>query len=144
LTEDLADRAIEFVADLRHVEPDKPFLLYFATGACHSPHQAPPDWIEAQRGRFDRGWDVWRDEIVERQRASGLLPADVELSPRPDWVPAWDSLTDDERRLYARYMECFAAYLSHTDAQIGRVLDFLEATGDLDDTLVILLSDNGA
>jgi arylsulfatase len=144
LTEDLADRAIEFVADLRHVEPDKPFFLYFATGACHSPHQAPPDWIEAQRGRFDRGWDEWRDEIVARQRDSGLLPADVELSPRPDWVPAWSSLDADERRLYARYMECFAAYLSHTDAQIGRVLDFLESTGDLEDTLVILLSDNGA
>jgi arylsulfatase len=144
LTEDLADRAIEFVTDLRHVEPDKPFFLYFATGACHSPHQAPPAWIEEQRGRFDRGWDAWRDEIVERQRASGLLPDDVELSPRPDWVPAWDSLSEDERRLYARYMECFAAYLSHTDAQIGRVLDFLAETGDLDDTLVVLLSDNGA
>ncbi|HKY13559.1 MAG TPA: arylsulfatase [Microthrixaceae bacterium] len=144
LTEDLADRAIEFVGDLRNVEPDQPFLLYLATGACHSPHQAPPSWIEHYRGRFDEGWDVWREATARRQVGSGLLPEGTELSPRPAWVPAWDSLSVDERRLYARYMECFAAFLSHTDAQIGRVLDFLATTGDLDDTVVMLLSDNGA
>ena len=144
LTEDLADRAIEFVGDLRNVDPDKPFLLYLATGACHSPHQSPADWIERERGRFDRGWDVWRTATFERQMAMGLLPPHTEMSPRPDWVPAWDSLSADEQRLYARYMECFAAFLSHADAQIGRVIDFLEVTGDRDDTIVVLISDNGA
>ena len=144
LSEDLADRAIEFVADLRHVEPTQPFLLYLAMGACHSPHQAPRSWIDRYRGHFDRGWDVSRVETLERQHRAGLLPEGVELSPRPDWVPAWDSLGDDERRLYARYMECFAAMLSHADAQIGRVLDFIAGLGELDDTLVMVLSDNGA
>ncbi len=144
LSEDLADRAIEFVADLRHVEPTQPFLLYLALGACHSPHQAPRSWIERERGRFDQGWDAWRAQTFERQLAIGLLPDGVELSPRPEWVPAWDSLDSDERRLYARYMECFAAMLSHADAQIGRVLDFVAELGELDDTLVMVLSDNGA
>jgi len=144
LSEDLADRAIEFVADLRHVEPTQPFLLYLAMGACHSPHQAPRPWIDRYRGRFDRGWDVWRAETFERQLRDGLLPESVELSPRPDWVPPWDALGPDERRLYARYMECFAAMLSHADTQIGRVLDFLAELGELDDTLVMVLSDNGA
>jgi arylsulfatase len=144
LTEDLADRAIEFVADLRHVQPDQPFYLHLATGACHSPHQAPRRWLDHYRGRFDRGWDVWRDEILERQHASGIVDETVALSPRPDWVPAWDSLDADGRRLYARYMECFAAMLSHADEQIGRVIDFLDELGDLDDTLVLVLSDNGA
>src|SRR5205823_8381859 len=123
LTADLADRAIEFIEDLRHVDVDKRWLLYLATGACHSPHQAPAPWIERYRGRFDRGWDAWRDEALARQKASGLLPDHTELSPRPDWVPAWDSLTADERRVFARYMECFAGFLSHADAQIGRVID---------------------
>jgi arylsulfatase A-like enzyme len=144
LTEDLADHAIEFIADLRHIEPTQPFLLYFASGACHSPHQAPADWIAKYQGQFDGGWDAWRDATVARQRAMGVLPNDVELSPRPEWVPSWDSLSPDERRLYARYMECFAGYLSHTDAQVGRVVDFLRRTGDLDNTVVIIMSDNGA
>jgi arylsulfatase len=144
LSEDLADRAIEFVADLRHVQPDQRFVLHLALGACHSPHQAPVSWRERYRGRFDQGWDRWRDETLARQHALGVVRADVERSPRPDWVPAWDSLGPDEQRLYARYMECFAATLSHADEQIGRVVDFLDRTGDLDDTLLMVLSDNGA
>jgi len=144
LSEDLADRAIEFVADLRHVQPTQPFLLHLALGACHSPHQAPVAWLDRYRGRFDDGWDAWRAATLERQQRLGVVPADVGLSPRPDWVPAWDSLGPDEQRLYARYMECFAAFLSHADAQIGRVLDFLTSIGELDDTLVVLISDNGA
>jgi arylsulfatase len=144
LSEDLADRAIEFIADLRHVQPDQRFVLHLAMGACHSPHQAPTRWVERYRGRFDQGWDRWRAETLERQHALGVVRADVELSPRPDWVPAWDRLGADERRLYARYMECFAAMLSHADEQVGRVVDFLRDTGDLDDTLVMVLSDNGA
>ena len=90
LSEDLADRAIQYVGDLRAVEPDKPFFLYFATGACHSPHHAPPEWIERYQGRFDRGWDAWRDATFARQQELGLLPESTQLSPRPHWVPAWD------------------------------------------------------
>ncbi|MCH7790384.1 MAG: arylsulfatase, partial [Acidobacteria bacterium] len=143
-TEDMADKAIEWLTDLRNADGDKPFFLYFATGACHSPHQAPPSYLEAYRGRFDLGWDLWRAEIFERQKASGLLPDTTELSPRPDWVPAWDDLSDDERRVCARYMEAFAAMLTHTDAQIGRLIDHLESTGELDNTIVLVMSDNGA
>ena len=144
LTADLVDHAIGFLEDLRHVDVDKPWLLYLATGACHSPHQAPAPWLERYRGRFDVGWDAWREAALARQIAAGLLPEHTELSPRPPWVPAWDSLPDIDRRVHARYMEAFAAYLSHTDAELGRLLDRLAAMGELDDTLVIVLSDNGA
>jgi arylsulfatase len=144
LSEDLAGRAIEFIADLKTSEPDKPFFTYIATGACHSPHHAPPEWIARFHGRFDSGWDAWREATFARQQEMGLLPDTAELSPRPAWVPAWDSLPSEEQRLYARYQECFAAYLSYTDHQIGRVLDFLAELGELDNTLVLVLSDNGA
>ena len=144
LTEDLVDRAIEYLEDLRHVDVDKPWLLYLAPGACHSPHQAPREWIARYRGRFDAGWDRWRDAALRRQVASGLLPPHAALSPRPDWVPAWDDLSSEEHRVYARYMEAFAGLLSHTDAQVGRLVGWLERTGELDRTLVLVLSDNGA
>jgi arylsulfatase len=144
LTDDLVDHAVELVADLRSIDRDKPFFLYFATGACHSPHQAPASWLERYRGRFDRGWDVWREEAFTRQLASGVVPPSTELSPRPDWVPAWESLTSDEQRLSARFMEAFAAFLSHTDAQLGRLIDGLRKLDVLDNTLLFLLSDNGA
>jgi arylsulfatase len=144
LTEDLADRAIGYLADLRATSPDKPFFLYFAPGACHAPHQAPPEYIDAYCGRFDQGWDTWRDEVFARQHASGLLPAGTELSERPPWVPAWVSLSDDERRLYARMMEVYAGFLTHTDAQVGRVLDAIERLGETERTIVLVMSDNGA
>ncbi len=144
LTADLVDRAIEQLEDLRNVDVDKPWLLYLATGACHSPHQSPRPWIERYAGHFDVGWDVWREATLARQKAEGLLPDHTELSPRPGWVPAWDDLDATERRVYARYMEAFAGFLSHTDAEIGRLLDRVEAMGELDDTLVVVLSDNGA
>jgi arylsulfatase A-like enzyme len=144
LTEDLVDRAIELVKDLRAIDPAKPFFLYFCPGACHAPHQSPPPWVRRYRGAFDGGWDAWRDSTLARQLADGVVPPGTELSPRPDWVPAWDSLSEGERRLYARYMEAFAGFLSHTDDQLGRLLRFLEETGDLDNTVLIVLSDNGA
>ena len=144
LTEDLVDHAIEFVTDLRNVDVDKPFFLYLATGACHSPHQAPREWIDRYRGAFDGGWDDWRERTFARQLQAGIIPAHTELSPRPPWVPAWDELSAEERSLYARYMEAFAGYLSHTDHQLGRLIDFLRATGDLDNTVLVVLSDNGA
>ena len=142
LSADLADRAIEFLSDLRNVDAEQPFFLYFATGACHSPHQAPPEWIERYRGQFDDGWDRWREPT--RQLADGIIPAGTALSPRPEWVPAWDDLHEPDQEVAARFMECFAAFLSYTDDQIGRLLDFLEESGDLDDTLIVLVSDNGA
>ena len=144
LSADLADQAIGQIGDLRNVDPDRRFFLYFATGACHAPHQAPAEWIDRYRGHFDQGWDRWRDEIFARQLATGVLGPGTELAPRPPWVPSWESLPDRERRVAARFMECFAAFLAYTDDQLGRVLSFLEETGDLDDTLVMVVSDNGA
>ena len=144
LTEDLVDRGIEFIQDLNATEPDKPLFLYFCPGACHSPHQAPREWIEKYRGHFDQGWDQWRDATLARQQEMGLLPKGTELSPRPEWVPAWDSLSPDERRLYARFQECFAGFLSHTDQQLGRLFTFLEEIEELDNTLLLVFSDNGA
>ncbi|MET0489972.1 MAG: arylsulfatase, partial [Acidimicrobiales bacterium] len=142
--EDLADHASAWINDLRAADPDKPFFAWFCPGACHSPHQAPADWIEAYRGRFEEGWDVWREAALERQKADGLLPGHTVLSPRPTWVPAWADLGEDERRVYERYMEAFAGYLSHTDAQVGRIVDALAETGDLDNTIIVVVSDNGA
>ncbi len=144
LSADLADRAIAQLADLRAVDADRPFFLYFCTGACHSPHHAPEEWIERYRGRFDQGWDRWREETFARQLAGGLVAPGTEMAPRPPWVPAWDDLPAQEQQVAARFMECFAAFLSYTDAQLARLLEFLERTGDRQDTLVILVSDNGA
>jgi arylsulfatase len=144
LTDDMADKATLFIKDLRAVAPTKPFLLWFAPGACHAPHQAPKDFIDAYRGRFDHGWDAWRDEVFARQNASGLLPSGTALSERPSWVAPWDSLSDDERRLYARMMEVYAGFLTHTDACVGRVVEFIESLGELDNTIVLVMSDNGA
>ena len=144
LTEDLADQAITYLKDLRAASTERPFFLYLAPGACHAPHQVPEAYRERYRGRFDHGWDAWREEVFARQQSSGLLPEGTRLSERPAWIAAWDSLGDDERRLYARMMEVFAAFLEHTDAQVGRVVEFIEALGELDDTIVLVMSDNGA
>jgi arylsulfatase len=144
LTEDLADHAITFIQDLRATYPGKPFFLWFTPGACHAPHQAPASYIDAYRGRFDMGWDRWREEVFARQTASGLLPPGTELSERPSWVPAWDPLSNDEKRLYARMMEVYAGFLTHTDDQIARLLEAIEALGEMDNTIVIAMSDNGA
>ncbi|SHN43175.1 arylsulfatase [Cryptosporangium aurantiacum] len=144
LTEDLTDQAIRYLQDQQYAAPGKPFFLYFALGAAHSPHHVAREWVEPYRGRFDRGWDAWRDDVFARQLQSGLIPADTELTPRPDWVPAWDSLDDDARRMYARQQEVFAGFLTHADAQIGRLLDHLDETGQADNTIVLLFSDNGA
>jgi arylsulfatase A-like enzyme len=144
LSADLADRAIAYLGDLRAVDVDRPFFLYFCTGACHSPHHAPREWIDRYRGHFDGGWDRWREETFARQLAAGFFPAGTDLAPRPHWVPAWEDIPAREKRVAARFMECFAGFLSYTDAQLARLFDFLEATGDADNTLVMLVSDNGA
>ena len=144
LTEDLTDRAISFIRDLRVVDSTKPYFLYFCPGATHAPHQAPPEWIEQYKGRFDGGWDVYRDQVFQRQLELGILPAGTELSARPDWVKPWAELSADEQRLFSRQMEVFAAFLSHTDHHLGRLFEAVAEWGDLDNTLVILVSDNGA
>jgi arylsulfatase A-like enzyme len=144
LSADLADRAIEFLGDLRAADAGKPFLLYFATGACHSPHQPPPHWLARYRGGFGAGWDAWREATFARQLAAGLLPPQTQLSPRPPWVPAWDSLDPGQRAVAARFMECFAGFLSHADEQIGRVLAFIRELRESRNTVVVVVSDNGA
>ncbi|MFC4121922.1 arylsulfatase [Nonomuraea zeae] len=144
LTEDLVDRAIAYLDDQSYAAPGKPFFLYAGLGAMHSPHHVTPEWVEPYRGRFDHGWEAWRTEVFQRQVESGVVPPGTTLTPRPDWVAAWDDLTPDQRRMYARQQEVFAGFLTHTDAQIGRLLDHLEETGRLDNTIVVLFSDNGA
>jgi arylsulfatase A-like enzyme len=144
LTEDLADEAIRMVVSQQESAPGKPFFLYLATGAMHAPHHVERSWADAYRSRFDAGWDRWRDEAFARQVAGGLVPAGTTLTGRPPWVPAWDDLASDERRLYARMQEVYAGFLTHTDAQVGRLVDTLEQLGALDNTLILVLSDNGA
>ena len=141
---DMADRAIEYITDLRAVAPNKPFFLYYCPGAGHAPHHVEPEWIERYRGRFDKGWDRWREEVFARQLASFIVPGDTRLSARPPYVPAWDALGADARRLYARQMEVYAAFLEQTDHHIGRVVEFLATIGELDNTLILAASDNGA
>lgn len=143
LDADLADEAIKALRDLRLHSPDRPFLLWYATAAPHAPHQAPAEWIDRFRGRFDDGWDAWRERTFARQQELGIVPADAELSARPPWIEAWDDVDADRRRVYARMMECFAGFLAHADHHIGRVLDHLRSTGQLDDTIVAVVSDNG-
>ncbi len=144
LTEDIAQRTIQFIGDAKQVDPDKPFFTYFCPGACHAPHQVPKEWADKYAGKFDMGWDEAREQILEQQKKLGIVPENTDLSPHNPDVPHWDSLSEDEQRLYARMMEVFAGFLEHTDAQIGKVLDYLEELGELDNTLVMVVSDNGA
>jgi arylsulfatase len=144
LTEDLVDTAMRHIQDLRHAAPRKPFFLYFTPGAVHAPHQAPRAFIERYRGRFDMGWEEWRARTFARQLELGVVPAGTALPARPPWVEEWKSLSAEERAVSARLMEAFAGFLSHTDAEIGRLVGLLESQGILDDTLILLISDNGA
>jgi arylsulfatase A-like enzyme len=144
LTEDLADNAIRYVHQQQQAAPDRPFILYFALGAMHAPHHVAPEWIEPYRGAFDGGWERWRDDVFARQLDSGIVPEGTTLSVRPSWIAEWDTLSPDAQRMLARQQEVFAGFLTHTDAQIGRVISALEQLGILDDTIVMLISDNGA
>jgi arylsulfatase A-like enzyme len=144
LSEDLADQAIRMVRDQQQGAPGKPFFLYFALGAMHSPHHVAREWVEPYHGKFDNGWDAWRRDTFARQLDAGIVPPGTVLTDRPEWVRGWDDLSADERRMHARQQEVFAGFLTHTDAQIGRVLDSLAASGVLDNTLVMVFSDNGA
>jgi arylsulfatase A-like enzyme len=144
LTEDLVDQTIRFIGDAKQVAPDKPFFTYLCTGAMHAPHQVPREWINRYAGQFDDGWEQARERIFSRQKELGIVPHDCQLPPHDPDVPAWDSLSDDERRVAARMMEVFAGFLTHTDHHIGRLLEFLEHHGELDNTLIMVISDNGA
>ena len=144
LTEDLADKAIQFIADAKQVAPHKPFYLHFCTGAMHAPHHVAREWADRYAGQFDDGWDAYRERVLARQKELGVMPPDAELSRHDPDVPDWDSLPAEARRLAARMMEVYAGFLSHTDQQIGRLLDFLKETGEFDNTLIMVVSDNGA
>lgn len=144
LSADLVDEGIRLIRDLRGAAPSQPFFLYLTPGAGHAPHQAPREWIEKYRGVFDHGWDDEREMILSRQISLGIVPPGTRLGTPNPGVSAWASLPAEEQRLYARMMEVYAGFISFTDAQIGRLLDYLDETGDLDNTIVMLCSDNGA
>ncbi len=144
VSEDLVDQALRMISDSKGIRPDRPFFTYLAFGAAHAPHQAPPAYLAKYRGAFDEGWDVMRQRWFERQLEHGVIPPHTQLPPRNPGVHAWDDLSDDERQLAARLQEAFAAFLDHTDDQIGRLVDGLRRGGVLDDTLIVFLADNGA
>ncbi len=162
-TEDITDKAIEFIKDSKVLAPDKPFFLYYAPGAAHAPHHAPKEWADKYKGRFDMGYEAMREQTLARQKEMGLVPAETELPPlnpigtaetrtgpqgKPfpalEFTRPWDSLSAEEQRLFARMAEVYAGFLSHADHHIGRLLDYLEESGQRENTLVIVVSDNGA
>ena len=144
LDKDLADRAIHWITGHKSIKPDLPFMMLWASGSMHSPHHAPDDYLKKYRGKFDMGWDKAREMIFENQKKLGIIPANTMLTKRIDEIPAWDSLNTDEKKLYARQMEAFAAQMEYVDHQIGRVVKELERIGELDNTLIFVTSDNGA
>ena len=127
LSTDIADKSIAWMQKVKVIDPDRPFFLYLAPGATHSPHQAPKEWIDKFKGQFDMGWDRYREMTFERQKKLGVIPASAKLTPRPASLPAWDPLNADQKRLYTRMMEVFAGYGAHVDHEIGRVLVLLSA-----------------
>jgi arylsulfatase A-like enzyme len=145
LTTDLTDHAIAWLRRVRSIDPTKPYLLYMAPGATHAPHHASPEWIAKFRGQFDQGWDVYRQQTLERQKRLGVAPPNTELTPRPASLPAWESLSADQKRLFARMMEVFAAFTAQTDYEMGRLLDAVRAQPDADNTLIFcIVGDNGS
>ena len=160
LSADLADKAIEFIRDSKVVAPDKPWFSYFCPGAGHAPHHVFKEWADRYAGRFDMGYERYREIVLANQKKLGVVPPDTELSPMnpyadvkgPDGQPwplqdtvrPWDGLSADEKKLFSRMAEVFAGFLSYTDAQIGRILDYLEESGQLDNTIIVVISDNGA
>ncbi len=145
LDQDMADRAITYIREQNALAPDKPFFIYYAPGTAHAPHHAPKEWIDKFKGQFDQGWDKVREETFARQKQMGIIPADAQLTERPKQLRAWDSLNDRQKELYAHMMEVYAGALSHMDYQINRILDAVEETGEMDNTLIFyLMGDNGA
>jgi arylsulfatase len=144
-TEDMTDRAIEWIRQQKALMPDKPFFTYFAPGATHAPHHVPTEWSDKYKGAFDDGWDALRERTFARQKELGVIPEDAELTSRPDEIPGWDDMPEDLKPILARQMEVYAGFLEHTDHHIGRLIDALEDLEILDDTLVYyIVGDNGA
>ncbi len=144
-TTDMTNEAVEWIMFQQAMTPDKPFMVYYATGATHAPHHAPKEFIEKYKGKFDKGWLAYREETFARQKALGVIPANTKLAPMPDDIPDWESLSSDEKTLYALQMEAFAGFAEHTDREVGRLVDAIDEIGVLDNTLFIyIMGDNGS
>jgi len=144
-TTDMTTRAIAWMQSQQALTPEKPFFMYFATGATHAPHHAPKEWIEKYKGKFDMGWDKLREQTLARQIELGVVPKGTKLAPKPEAIKDWKDLSNDEKRLFAKQMEVFAAFASHTDHEVGRLVQGIEDLGELDNTLIIyIVGDNGA
>jgi arylsulfatase A-like enzyme len=144
-TEDMTDKAINWVRQQKALMPDKPFFVYYAPGATHAPHHVPKEWADKYKGKFDQGWDKLREETFARQKALGVIPPDAELTARPPEIPAWDEVAPSLRPVLARQMEVYAGFMEHTDHHVGRLLDALQDLGVMDDTLIyVIIGDNGA
>ncbi|HTE23289.1 arylsulfatase [Flavitalea sp.] len=144
-TTDMTNNAISWVRFQQALTPEKPFFMYFATGACHAPHHAPKEWIDKYKGKFDAGWDKLREETLERQKQLGVVPKNVKLAPKPTDIKDWDKLSADEKKLFTRQLEVYAGFAEHTDHEIGRLVSAIEDLGELDNTLILyVVGDNGA
>ena len=145
LNEQITDKAIFYLTRQHKVAPDKPFFLYYAPGATHAPHQVSKEWSDQYVGKFDAGWDAFREEVFARQKKLGIIPANAVLPARNPGIKAWNSLSADEKKLYARFMEVYAGYLTYTDHEVGRLINYLKESGQLDNTLIyVVIGDNGA
>jgi arylsulfatase len=145
LNEQITDKAIGFIARQKKAAPNKPFFLYYAPGATHAPHQVAKEWRDKYKGRFDKGWDWYREEVIARQKQLAIIPADAQLPPREPRLEAWDQLSPEQKQVYARFFENYAGYLEYTDHEIGRLIHYLKKSGQLDNTAVfIIIGDNGA
>ena len=144
-SDQITDKAISYIDRQKKAAPDKPFFLYYAPGATHAPHQVDRYWSDQYRGRFDQGWDAYREEVFERQKKLGIIPADAKLPDRNPDIKAWDQLPPEEKKLYARFMEVYAGYLAYTDFEVGRLINHLKEIDQLDNTVVfVIIGDNGA
>jgi arylsulfatase A-like enzyme len=145
LNEQITDKAISYIGRQKKAAPDKPFFLYYAPGATHAPHQVDTLWSNRYKGKFDEGWDVYREKVITNQKKLGIIPANAQLPARNANIPAWNTLSADQKRLYARFMEVYAGYLTYIDDQIGRLLNYLKQIHQLDNTIVFaVIGDNGA
>ena len=143
--DDITDKAIEWLHAVRAQDANKPWMMYYSTGCSHAPHHVSKEWADKYKGKFDQGWDKLREEIFERQKKLGIIPPETELTARPDVFPAWDTLTDAQKKLYTRQVEVFAGFSENADWNVGRLLDSIEEMGDLDNTLIIYIwGDNGS
>lgn len=144
-TDDMTDQAIGWLNRVNSTNPQKPWFLYYSTGAIHAPHHVPKEYRDKYRAKFDAGWDAYREETFARQKQLGVIPDNAKLTPRPDQIPAWDDQPADAKRVYERLMENYSGFLEHTDVQVGRLIDAVQAAGELDNTLIFfIVGDNGA